>query len=254
MRVRSGIPWMLAIGLSAVLMLPCGLGMRAQAPGEGGGRSGFANMPRVMGEVTAVSGATVTIKDQQGESTTVVTTDNTRIMRGNSQGGGMAGMAAVKLADIKVGDGAMAMGQMDDATKTLHAAMLFATDGAVLKAYKANLGKTYIAGKITAIDLDNAKLTVERPDGVSQVIAPDENTSFKRGRPGRGGGMGSMTGGSAPAATGESITMADVKVGDGVYAQGSVKGGAFVPGDLIVSTPHVHGTPAMPNDGAAPAK
>ena len=60
--------------------------------------------------------------------------------------------------------------------------MVVATDAATLKALKDNLGKTYIAGKVTAIDVDNAKMTVERPDKVTQTIGFDETTSFKRGR------------------------------------------------------------------------
>ena len=258
--VVMGAVWAVA-GLSLVAGAA-----RAQGPGDGGGGRGmYANMPRVMGEVTAVSGATLTVKDAEGALTTIVTTDNTRVMRSAGQmgggpggeRGGMGNMAPGKVAEVKVGDGAMAMGQMDAPNKTLHAAVLVTTDGAVLKAYKANLGKTYIAGKVTAIDLDNAKLTVERPDGVAQVIAPDESTSFKRGRGGRGGGGMGMAGGGAAggaAPTGESITMADVKIGDNVVGEGAVKGGAFVPGNLVVSTPRPHGTPVAPNNGAGPAK
>jgi hypothetical protein len=130
---------------------------------------------------------------------------------------------------------------MDAATKTLHAAMLFATDAAEVKKLRENLGKTYIAGKVTAIDMDNAKMTVMRPDGVSQTIGFDETTSFRRGRPGRGGmgGGGGAAAGSTTAGVtaGESITLADVKVGDNVGGQGSVKSGVFVPTMLTVGTP-----------------
>ena len=48
-----------------------------------------------------------------------------------------------------------------------------------MKKMKEDLGKVYITGKVTAID--DVKLTVMRPDGVSQVIEVDEGTSFKRG-------------------------------------------------------------------------
>ena len=88
----------------------------------------------------------------------------------------------VKAADIKVGDGLVAMGNLDASNKTLHAAMIMATDAATLKQMKDNLGKTYITGKVTAIDVDNAKMTVERPDKVAQTIGFDETTSFRRGR------------------------------------------------------------------------
>jgi hypothetical protein len=79
------------------------------------------------------------------------------------------------------------------------------------------------------------KLTVMRPDGVSQVIEVDEGTSFKRG----GRGMVSMMNGSGPVAGqgpggGESITLADVKVGDTVMGPGALKNGVFVPTQLGV--------------------
>ena len=125
--------------------------------------------------------------------------------------------------------------------------MVMATDAAEVKKLRENLGKTYIAGKVTAIDLDNARMTVLRADKVSQTIGFDETTSFKRGRAGRGGGFGGGGfgggggGAEAPANTsapaGESITLADVKVGDEVAGQGVLKSGVFVPTQLNVTTP-----------------
>lgn len=201
---------------------------------NGGGRRGqFAGMQRVAGEVVSVSGANVTVKAEDGSTVTVVTTDNTRIMKGRG--------VTVKVADLKPGDGVTAAGNLDAPNKTLHAAFLMAVDAAQVKAMKDNLGKTYIAGRVMAIDLDNAKLTVERPDHVSQVIGLDESTSFHRGRGGfrmgNGNGMGAGEAATAPADTGESITLADVKVGDQVMGQGEVKAGTFVPKQLTVMTP-----------------
>jgi len=208
-------------------------------------------MQRVAGEVTAVAGANITIKTEAGGTMQVVTTDNTRVMKGN--GGGASGepsAAAVKVSDLKAGDGLTAMGNLDAPNKTLHAALVIAVEAAQIKAAKANWGKTYIAGKVTAIDLDNARMTVQRPDGSTQLtIGFDETTSFKRGRAnvnlemfggeggggfGGGGGRGRRPGGAPEA---ESITLADVKVGDQVSGQGSVKAGVFVPGELTVATP-----------------
>ena len=74
-----------------------------------------------------------------------------------------------------------------------------------------------------------------------QTIGFDETTSFKRGRIGRGMGMGEAGAGNAPAnppaVTGESITLADIKVGDNVSGTGSVKSGVFVPAQLTVAAP-----------------
>jgi len=238
-----------------------------QRPGRGGGQ--FAGMQRVAGEVTAVSGATLTLKTQDGGTVQVVTTDNTRVMKGN--GGGASGepsTATIKVSDLKPGDGLTAMGNLDAPNKTLHAAMILAVDAAQIKAAKANWGKTYILGKVTAIDMDNAKMTVQRPDGSSQVtIGFDETTSFKRGNvtlgemggiePRRGFGGNGRQGGASPP-QGESITLADIKVGDTVSGQGAVKSGVFIPGDLTVATPGQgrrrgpNGAPgAPPADGGA---
>ena len=162
----------------------------------------------------------------------VVTTDNTQVMKGRG--------VTVKVADLKVGDGVMAAGMLDAPNKTLHAAMVFATDAAQLKAMKDNLGKTYIVGRVTAVDMDNATMTVERPDHVTQTIGLDETTSFRRGGRGMGrmGAGGATAGGggaaAAPEAGGESITLADIKVGEMVRGTGSVKGERFVPTQLVV--------------------
>ena len=225
--------------LSAGAVVAAGLalgvrGVPAQEPGEQSvPRGQFAGMQRVGGEVTGVNGSTLTVKTEEGTTMQIVTTDNTRVMKGRG--------VTVKVSELKVGDGVVAAGNLDAPNKTLHAAMVFATDAAQLKALRDNLGKTYITGKVTAIDLDNAKMTLERPDHVVQTIGFDETTSFKRGRGMRGGVMG-MGAGAGPADgagadSGESITLADIKVGDNVGGQGSVKNGTFVPTQLMVSTP-----------------
>jgi predicted RNA-binding protein len=225
--------------LSAGAVVAAGLalgvrGVPAQEPGEQSvPRGQFAGMQRVVGEVSAVSGSTLTVKTEDGASMQILTTDNTRVMKGRG--------VTVKVADLKPGDGVTAAGNLDAPNKTLHAAIVFAVDAADVKKLKDNLGKTYITGKVTAIDLDNAKMTLERPDHVVQTIGFDETTSFKRGRGMRGGVMGMGAGAgpadSAGADSGESITLADIKVGDNVGGQGSVKNGTFVPTQLMVSTP-----------------
>ncbi|MGA7158842.1 MAG: DUF5666 domain-containing protein [Acidobacteriaceae bacterium] len=206
-----------------------------QGQGERHGRGAFAGMARVAGEVTGVSGSSLMVKTEDGATMTVVTTDNTRVMMGRGN--------TVKVSDLKVGDGVMAAGILDAPNKTLHAAFVMATDAAQVAAMKANLGKTYIVGRVAAIDMDNAKMTVERPDHVMQTIGFDETTSFRRGgrgmgRMGAGGAAGTGAAGAepteAPEAGGESITLADIKVGETVRGRGSVKGGVFVPTELVV--------------------
>ena len=145
----------------------------------------------------------------------------------------------MKMADIKVGDGVGAMGVMDAPTKTIHAVFVGVVDAEQVRKAREGLGKVYITGRVTAVDMDALKVTVLRPDGVSQVIGVDEGTSFKRG----GRGMAAMLNGSGPVEAGggsragagaESITLADVKVGDRVMGKGALKNGVFVPTELGV--------------------
>jgi len=223
----------------AALLVSLSTSPHAHAQAEGApDRAQFAGMQRGGGEITTITPGKLTVKTEDGATLTITTTDNTRIMKGRG--------VTIKFADLHVGDAVGAAGNLDAPNKTLHAAILFfISDAAQLKALRDNLGKTYIAGKVTAIDLDNARMTVERPDKVNQVIAFDDSTSFKRATRGGGGqgfGGGGFGGGAAnsttPAAeTGESITLADIKIGDTVRGQGSVHGGTFIPTQLIASTP-----------------
>lgn len=262
-----------------------------RAQGQGGYRGQMAGMGRVMGEVSAVDGTTLTVKTEDNGSVQVVTTDNTRVMKDRGP---------AKITDLHPGDGLMAVGNMDAPNKTLHAAMVFAEDAAQVKAMRENLGKTYISGRVTAVDLDNAKMTVERADHVSQTIGFDETTSFKRairggsGNAGPGGsgaggsgsgGDGSGGGGTAGSGrgsgggfggggmglgaamgagidrafnNGESITLADIKVGDMIAGTGSVKNGVFVPTRVVDSPPRQRragtgGQQGQPAGAGAPA-
>ena len=195
-------------------------------------RPAFAGGQMVRGTVTA-AGDHLTVKTEAGEVYQVVVSANTRVTKDRQP---------VKLADIKVGDGVGAMGVLDAATKTVHAVFVGVLDAEQVKKAREEMGKIYIAGKVTAIDMDALKITVMRPDGVSQVIGVDEGTSFKRGgrtmaavvngSPAEGGAAMERGAGNEPG--GESITLADVKVGDSVAGRGAVKNGLFVPTELGV--------------------
>jgi len=247
--MRRSLAGLAMLVIAGGVTLLSALTLRAQAGDDTPPRGQFGGMQRVTGEVTTVSGANLTVKGEDGASYQVVTTDNTRVMK-RAGGGG----TTIKVADLKAGDGVTAMGNLDAPNKTMHAAMVFAMDAAEVKKMKENLGKTFISGKVTAIDLDNAKMTVQRPDGVAQTIGFDETTSFKRGRPGRGGlSMTGEAGGTPTVATGESITLADIKVGDNVSGAGSVKAGTFVPTVLTVATPGQGRHRDVPAGGTTPA-
>ena len=234
----------------AAFLVIAGVGRSVGQEGPGRGEMAFGNGQRVSGTVTAVAPDHLTIKTESGDVYEVALSANTRVMKERQP---------VKATDVKVGDGVGAMGELDAPKKTVHALFVAVVDAAQLKKMREDLGKTYITGKITAID--EVKLTIQRPDNVSQVIEVDETTSFRKG----GGRRMTMTmEGGAPAATGqgaglgpggsggESITLADVKVGDMVVGQGSVKHGVFVPTNLAVLPPGAMG-PRMRRGGEAAA-
>jgi hypothetical protein len=223
------------IALSLLLAAPSP--QAQQGPPDEGAFAMGAQGRMVRGTVTAVAGEQLSVKTDAGDIFQVAVTTNTRLMKDRQP---------VKFADIHVGDGVGAMGVLDAQAKTIHAAALFVVDAAQVKKMRDDMGKTYISGKVTAID--DLELTIHRQDGVTQKIAVDEGTSFKRG--GRRAGMAMRGDGSAdafaggggdssarpggPLAGGESITLADVKVGDTIIGPGALKSGVFVPTQLTV--------------------
>jgi hypothetical protein len=238
---QAGSSMLLALALVA-------LPLRAQQGGqEDEGAVAMGSQGRmVRGTVTATTVDHLTLKTDAGDTFQVIVTTNTRVMKERQP---------VKLADVHVGDGLGAMGVIDPATKTVHAAMVVVVDAAQVKKMKEDMGKTYISGRVAAIDIDNLELTIHRQDGVTQKIVVDEGTSFKKGGrregammrgdgsadasfgPAAGGpGPGGPGGGARPGAGqgGESITLADVKVGDMVIGPGALKAGTFVPTQLTV--------------------
>lgn len=208
-----------------------------------------AGAQMVRGTVTLSTADALTLKGESGEIYKVTVTPNTRLMKARQP---------VKLTEIKAGDGIGAMGVMDASTKTLHAMFVTVIDAEQLRKAQADLGKTYILGEVTAID--ELKLTIKRADGVSQTIAVDEGTSFRRGGRRAGGGIGAGAGADGEQAqrqSGESITLADVKVGDSVIGRGALKAGVFVPTELRVmdamSRGRRRGSPSDGGTQSAPA-
>lgn len=247
-RLGKGLEGRLPVRVLGVLLLGCGLlaGSARAQEGEGPFAPGAGRMVR--GTVTAVAPDHLTVKSDAGETFQVAVTPNTQVRKGRD---------LVKFSDVHAGDGVGAMGEIDAPNKTVHALYLFLVDAEQLKKAREAMGKTYIAGKVTAID--ELKLTVQRVDGVAQTIAVDEDTSFKRGGRGMsammsGTGIGPGTAGGGPGAAGsrpggggggpeggESITLADVKVGDSVAGPGALKSGIFVPTQLYVGDPAARG-------------
>jgi Domain of unknown function (DUF5666) len=184
---------------------------QGQGRGEGRGQGGGMFMMggnSAHGSVTAVSGSEITLKDEQGQTWKVETGPNTHVMKDREP---------VKISDIRAGDVVIAAGNLDDQAKTVGAVFVVVLDpeqAARMEKMRADFGKTWTAGKITAINTDALTVTIERPDKVTQTIAVDENTTFHKRN--------------------EDITFPDIKVGDTVRANGSLQNGNFLATNLAV--------------------
>jgi preprotein translocase subunit YajC len=224
------------------------------------------------GTVTEVAADHYTIKTDAGEILTVFYSANTRIMKqppggggrfaGNGGGprrrGGDSSAASstasstsgdaegsgserqmpqpVKPSEIKVGDIITAGGDLDTAKKTIGAIFIMQIDPERAKQMhemQANYGKTWLAGRITAID--GTRITIEGiVDHTPHAIEVDENTSFRQRR--------------------DSITMADIHPGQQLRAEGGVKGGVFLATTVVAVNPREpgQGQSPGPNPNSSP--
>jgi hypothetical protein len=212
--------------------------------GQRGGRGGSGGMGMmgrgVAGTVTEVAADHFSVKSFLGETFTIQFGGSTRFVKmpagmrrgegenggqGGGQGSGQArgqgggqgrGMGnggnppqEIKPTDIKVGDVIEARGEVDATAKSVGAASIALVDperAAQMQAMEANFGKTWLMGKVTAIDGVKVTLTGALDNAPHSFVA-DENTTFRRRR--------------------DPITLADIQVGDTVRADGAVKDGVF---------------------------
>jgi Domain of unknown function (DUF5666) len=203
--------------------------------GMRGGQMGMMMGRGVSGTVTAVAADHYTIKSFQGESYTIHFSANTRIMKqpagmrggqgsgvgssGGGRDGGWQGRRGeggggnppqqIKATDIKVGDAIGTMGDVDASAKSVGAMAIMLLDPERVKQMQemeANYGKTWLMGKVTAIDGVKVTLT-GGVDNAAHTFVADENTTFRKRR--------------------DPITLADIQVGDMVRVDGAVKDGAF---------------------------
>jgi hypothetical protein len=211
--------------------------------GQRGGRGGFGGMGMmgrgVAGTVTAVAADHFSVKSFLGETYTVQYGGSTRFFKmpaggrraegenggqGNGQGAGQGGQGwgqgrgmgnggnppqEIKPTDIKVGDAIEARGEVDATAKSVGATSIALMDperAAQMQQLEANFGKTWLMGKVTAIEGVKVTLTGSLDNAPHSFVA-DENTTFRRRR--------------------DPITLADIQVGDTVRADGAVKDGVF---------------------------
>lgn len=253
MQIRTILTCALALGLSAgVLAQDAPAPPSGQQPGgRGYGRGmgmGFGGRG-VMGTVTEVAPDHYTVKNDSGEIWTVHYDANTHVMKqaprpANAAAGGQAGAGGqadgqgegrmlrgtppspIKASDIKVGDAIAAAGEMDQSTKSVGAVMIMQLDPESAKRMeemRASFGKTWLSGRVTAIS--ETSVTLEGTmDRQPHTFVADENTDFRQRR--------------------DPITLADIKAGDMVRVEGSVKSGQFVASSVNLMGPQANGGPA----------
>jgi hypothetical protein len=231
------------------------------------GRGRMGQMGRgITGTVTQVAGDHFIIKDETGETYTVHFSANTRVLKqtprparnqaqsqgndnqppaGETRGGGNGGRdgwggerrnppTPIQASDIKVGDVILSAGDIDDNAKSVGAVMIMQLDPDSVKEMRemrANFGKTWLMGRVTAIN--ETKVTLESTvDNASHAFTADENTEFRKRR--------------------DPITLGDIQVGDTVRVTGAVKSGVFVAANVAVMGGRPNGGQGGAQNGPAP--
>jgi hypothetical protein len=195
----------------------------AQAPQGGQGNWQGRRFQGTGGEITAINGNSITLKTRDGQTAQVSVSDKTQYRKDRAE---------AKISDFKVGDMVMVRGEQKDGVWQAEvvaerpAGMGMGGPGGPGANMREDMGKKFIVGQITA--MNGTQLTIQRPDGVSQNITVDENTSFRKEN--------------------ESVTLADLKVGDHVFGRGELKNDVFVPAQLNVGQPRFGGPRGQQGD------
>ena len=196
--------------------------------GDGIGQA-FGRGNGVRGTVTAAANGSFTIHTDEGDTYKVLYSPNTRLMKDRQP---------IEAAEVHVGDMLMAGGIVDAKAKTVGAVLLLDIDAQEVRNARAAFGKTWVMGKVTAIH--DLRITIERAgDKQVQTVGVDENTSFRKHR--------------------EDVTLADIKVGDFISADGALHANIFLAKNLRITDPEAGRPPSggkepgqAPSGGAAP--
>jgi hypothetical protein len=190
----------------------------AQGAGRGGDRR-----PSLFGKLTAVHDQSVEITQSSGDSVTVKIGAGTQFRKDGE---------AAKLSDFKVGDVVFVRGE-ENPDHTWNAEILGARTGGFGGGQGGGargspgggagggmrpagvLGQDYIFGEVKSVDAP--KLTILRPDNVSQTVELNEETSLRKGR--------------------DSVTMADIQAGDHIMVRGGMVNNVFQPKSVMVIGP-----------------
>jgi hypothetical protein len=214
-------------------------GGRGGRGSHGGWGSGFG-ADNITGTVTEVAADHYTIKTDAGQTYTIHFSANTRILKQTVQRHGEGGEGGgnppqmLKSSDIKAGDIILAAGETDAIAKSVGAVVVVQLDPERVKQLReqqASFGKTWLLGKVTAVD--GVKVTLlGRIDNAAHAFQVDENTSFRKHN--------------------EPVTLGDLQVGDIVRVEGAVKGGNFVAASVTILAMPPGGTPNLPRDAPQP--
>lgn len=177
-----------------------------------GGHGEWQGQRPIFGKITAIHDGSLEITGPDGQAVMVKVTPQTEFRKDREP---------AKISDFKVGDMVAVRGDKN-ADNTVTARMVNTRTqgmggpggrpGGGMMASPGTLGKDYVAGEVKSID--PPKMTVLRTDGVTQTLELTEETTLHRGR--------------------DSITMADIKVGDHVMVRGGAQNDTFVPRGVMV--------------------
>jgi hypothetical protein len=174
--------------------------------GRARGESRESRGPGVFGKIVAIGNGAIELTKPDGATVTVKITDKTEFRKERQ---------SAKLEEFKVGDMVFVRGE-ENADHSVTAQMIGGAQGGTMGGRgSGELGKDFVVGEVKSIDAP--KLTVLRPDNVTQTLELNEETSLRRGR--------------------DSITMADIQPGDHVVVRGAVQNNAFVPKNVMVLSP-----------------
>lgn len=191
-----------------------------QSPDASQGRGRGERRPGVMGKLTAVHDQSIEVTREDGSVVTVKITGDTHFRKERQE---------AKLSDLKIGDMVFIRGA-ENPDHTWNAEMVGerpaggfggrgpgGAEGGPRGGMRQMgvLGQDYVFGEVKSIDAP--KLTILRPDNVAQTIELNEETSLRKGR--------------------DSITMADIQLGDHIMVRGATTNNVFQPRTLILIGP-----------------
>jgi ribosomal protein S11 len=190
-------------------------GAETPASPTAGGRTeggwGRARGHGLFGRISMIENDSIELTGNDGKKTTVKLAGNTEFRKDRQP---------AKASDFKVGDMVMVRTAEASEQGTAPTALMvvggqgFGARGGP-GALAGALGKDFVVGEVKAID--PPKLTVLRPDNVTQTLELNEETSLRRGR--------------------DAVTMADIHPGDHVFIRGAVANDLFVPKNVTVISP-----------------